>query len=108
MLLPLPLQPASLSSIGAFLSRPLNPASRVFDLVQESVTSGAQKEFWDRVWEKAQTDEPRKLLVIAWGRVVENFLGNEDERRGSSGKAPGSGASSEGGRDKDDKGAKSA
>ena len=108
LLLPLPLQSASLPSIGAFFSRPLAPAGRVFDLVQESVNSGAQKEFWGRVWEKAQTDEPRKLLVIAWGRVMENFLGNEDERGGSSGKAPGSGAGSEGGQGKDDKSAKSA
>ncbi len=108
LLLPLPLQSASLPSIGAFFSRPLAPAGRVFDLVQESVNSGAQKEFWGRVWEKAQTDEPRKLLVIAWGRVMENFLGNEDERGGSSGKAPGSGVGSEGGQGKDDKSAKSA
>ncbi|TBU23835.1 hypothetical protein BD311DRAFT_50765 [Dichomitus squalens] len=98
VLLPLPLQSTSLPSLKVFFSRPLVPAGRVLEVVQESVSSGAQRDFWGRVWEKAQTDEPRQLLVVAWERMMENFFGKEDERGGGGGKAGGVGTGSGGGR----------
>ncbi|TBU59585.1 hypothetical protein BD310DRAFT_924579 [Dichomitus squalens] len=98
VLLPLPLQSTSLPSLKVFFSRPLVPAARVLEVVQESVSSGAQRDFWGRVWEKAQTDEPRQLLVVAWERMMENFFGKEDKSGGGGGKAGGVGTGSGGGR----------
>ena len=53
----------------------LAPTERVLALVHESISSGAQRELMGKMWEKAQTDEPRKLLVVAWGRVRETLWG---------------------------------
>lgn len=57
----------------------LSPTGHVLEVVKESLQSGAQKELAGRMWEKAWSDEPRKLLVVAWGRVKENFFGGEEE-----------------------------
>lgn len=38
-----------------------------------------------KIWEKAQTDEPRKLLVVAWGRVRETFWGDGSSEEGNNG-----------------------
>ena len=63
----------------------LAPTGRVLELVHESITSGAQRELMGKIWEKAQTDEPRKLLVVAWGRVRETFWGDGSSEEGNNG-----------------------
>ncbi|KAI0808069.1 hypothetical protein C8Q74DRAFT_1230845 [Fomes fomentarius] len=87
LLLPLPTVPSSLSELSNALSAQLKPAlapmGSVLALVRESVESGAQKEFWGRAWEKARSDEPRKLLIVGWEKVRENFWGKEDDENGT-------------------------
>lgn len=51
----------------------------MLEVLRESIQSGSQKELAGKMWEKARSDEPRKLLVVAWGRVRENFFGGEEE-----------------------------
>ncbi|RPD53412.1 hypothetical protein L226DRAFT_540469 [Lentinus tigrinus ALCF2SS1-7] len=85
ILLPLPIPPTSLPSLYTALhdsvQPALAPAGRVLALVAES----PHRELFERVWEKAKSDEPRKLLVVAWGRVRENFFGGEGEGEGRGG-----------------------
>lgn len=87
ILLPLPTVPSSLSELSNALSAQLKPAlapmGSVLALVRESVESGAQKEFWGRAWEKARSDEPRKLLIVGWEKVRDNFWGKEDDGNGT-------------------------
>ena len=96
LLLPIPVPPSSLPALARSLEdqfRPaLAPTGHVLELVRESVQSGAQRELWGRVWEKALSDEPRKLLVVAWGRVMENFWGREEGEGSGSGPGAGTGA----------------
>lgn len=79
--------PTSLPSLYAALRDSVGPALAPTGRVLALVAENPHRELLERVWEKAKSDEPRKLLVVAWGRVRENFFGGEDEgeRRGGEG-----------------------
>ena len=59
ILIPLP---PDIPSIWGKIDRLLAPSYRALSIFHESVTSGQQKEFALRVWEKAHSDEP---LILA-------------------------------------------
>ena len=63
----------------------LAPTAAVLALVQDSIQSGAQRDLFGRMWDKALSDEPLKLLVVAWSRVLDNFFGSDDDDSSSSG-----------------------
>ena len=64
-------------------------------ITKESGTQPSQKvpggeqgrySYWDpEMWEKAQTDEPRKLLVVAFERIRETLMGGSKEGEGKPG-----------------------
>ncbi len=82
LLLPLPVPPTSLPSLYTALEESIRPALAPAGRVLALVAANPHRELFERVWEKAKTDEPRKLLVVAWGRVMENFFGGEDGGEG--------------------------
>ncbi|KAI0687940.1 hypothetical protein C8T65DRAFT_675358 [Cerioporus squamosus] len=82
LLLPLPVPPTSLPSLYTALEDSVRPALAPAGRVLALVAANPHRELFERVWEKAKTDEPRKLLVVAWGRVMENFFGGEEGGEG--------------------------
>ncbi len=82
LLLPLPVPPTSLPSLYTAIEESVRPALAPAGRVLALVAANPHRELFERVWEKAKTDEPRKLLVVAWGRVMENFFGGEDGGEG--------------------------
>ena len=66
----------------------LKPSGLVLNLFYDSVVEGHQREFFGRVWEKAQTDEPWKLAYNSVKRFYERWKQNarsgdddEEEKR---------------------------
>ena len=60
----------------------LKPSGLVLNLFYDSVVEGHQREFFGRVWEKAQTDEPWKLAYNSvkrfYGRWKQNARSGDD------------------------------
>ncbi|KAI8974008.1 hypothetical protein BD414DRAFT_498841 [Trametes punicea] len=69
--------------LGEQLRNVLAPSWKVLGLVRESVTSGAQMELAQRIYEKALTDEPIKLLRVACSMIWENMGFGEDDNSDS-------------------------
>ena len=85
ILLPLPSLPASFTSLSSAFGPVLAPTGKVLELVHDNYQSGAHKELMLKIWEKAQTDEPRKLLVVAFERIRETLMGGSKEGEGKPG-----------------------
>ncbi|OSC99802.1 hypothetical protein PYCCODRAFT_1415288 [Trametes coccinea BRFM310] len=69
ILLPLP----DTLPLGEQLHNVLAPTWKLLGLVRDSVSSGAQKELATRLYAKALTDEPIKLLRVACSMIWENM-----------------------------------
>ncbi|KAI0827860.1 hypothetical protein BC628DRAFT_1317127 [Trametes gibbosa] len=65
--------------LGEQFRNVLAPTWKVLEVVRESVQSGAQKELAHRIYEKAFTDEPIKLLRVCCSMIWENMGFGEDE-----------------------------
>ena len=52
----------------------LAPSGRLLDMLRESFTSGAQQQFAERMWQKAQTDEPFKLFATVCSKAWQTFM----------------------------------
>ncbi|KAI9064560.1 hypothetical protein FKP32DRAFT_1591375 [Trametes sanguinea] len=74
ILLPLP----DTLPLGEQLHNVLAPTWKVLGLVRESVSSGAQRELATRLYAKALTDEPIKLLRVACSMIWENMGFSDD------------------------------
>ncbi|KAI0349968.1 hypothetical protein OH77DRAFT_1464639 [Trametes cingulata] len=66
-------------SLREQLENMLAPTWKVLDVVRESVSSGAQKELARRIYDKAFTDEPIKLLRVCASMIWENMGFGEDD-----------------------------
>ncbi|KAI0665682.1 hypothetical protein C8Q78DRAFT_1063555 [Trametes maxima] len=76
ILLPMP----SLPSLASQLRAVLAPTGTVLACVRESVASGAQAELAQRLYDKARTDEPIKLLRVCCALIWENMgFGDDDD-----------------------------
>lgn len=66
----------------------LAPSRRALFIFRESITSGEQKEFAQRVWEKAWTDEPYILASRTFSGAYERWKSRDepeedDSKKGS-------------------------
>lgn len=66
----------------------MTPTYRVLSILHESITSGEQKQFVQRVWEKAGTEEPFILAERTLNRAYEQWkkrdlTEEDDETKGS-------------------------
>ncbi|KAI0629073.1 hypothetical protein C8Q77DRAFT_1212880 [Trametes polyzona] len=84
ILLPIP----DTIALGEQLSNVLAPTWKVLDVVRESVRSGAQAELARRMYDKALTDEPLKLLRICCSLIWENMGFGDDEDGKNGGDTP--------------------
>ncbi|KAJ3496825.1 hypothetical protein NLJ89_g10431 [Agrocybe chaxingu] len=85
LLVPLP---PEFPSLTEKISKLLAPTHHALGILQESITSGEQKEFALRVWEKAQTEEPFVLASRSLSRAWETWTKRDvpeedDEKKGS-------------------------
>ncbi|KAI0332928.1 hypothetical protein GY45DRAFT_1359892 [Cubamyces sp. BRFM 1775] len=86
ILLPLP----DTFPLGEQMRNVLAPTWKVLGVVRESVASGAQKELAQRLFEKALSDEPIKLLRVASSMIWENmgFKDDDDSKSSDTRKKP--------------------
>ncbi|CDO76387.1 hypothetical protein BN946_scf184578.g4 [Trametes cinnabarina] len=85
ILLPLP----DTLPLGEQLRNVLAPTWKVLGVVRESVSSGAQKELAVRLYEKAVSDEPMKLLRVACSMIWENMgMSGDDDGSDDTKKKP--------------------
>ena len=80
ILLPLP----DTFPLGQQIRNVLAPTWKVLGVVRESIASGAQKELALRIYEKALTDEPIKLLRVVCSMIWENMGFKDDDEPKSS------------------------
>ncbi|TRM69160.1 hypothetical protein BD626DRAFT_473125 [Schizophyllum amplum] len=75
LLIPLPPNtPPIIEPLKKFLA----PTGHVLSIFKDSITEGHQVEFFRRVWEKAQTDEPWLLARNTFTRMYTRWKGNAD------------------------------
>lgn len=85
LLVPLPPDfPPLLDKIKKLLA----PSQKVLNIFYESLTSGEQKQFAERVWEKAKTDEPfilaRRTCSHVYDQWKKRSVAEEDDgKKGS-------------------------
>ncbi|TFK23930.1 hypothetical protein FA15DRAFT_670017 [Coprinopsis marcescibilis] len=69
------------------INKLLTPSYRALSILRDSFTSGEQKEFALRVWNKARTDEPfvlaHRTLSRAYERWKEKDAADDDSKKGS-------------------------
>ncbi|PPQ66305.1 hypothetical protein CVT24_007302 [Panaeolus cyanescens] len=70
------------------INKLMAPTYHVLSILQESITSGEQKQFVQRVWEKAGTEEPFILAKRTLNRAYEQWkkrdlTEEDDEKKGS-------------------------
>lgn len=79
--------PPDLPPLWERINKLLAPSYRALSILRESVTSGEQRDFALRVWEKAQTDEPFELARRTFSRTYERWKNKDaaDEDDGKKG-----------------------
>lgn len=70
MLVPLP---PDFPPLLAKIKKLLAPTYEVLSILQESITSGEQKQFAQRVWEKSKTEEPFVLAKRTFSHAYEQW-----------------------------------
>ncbi|RXW19208.1 hypothetical protein EST38_g6640 [Candolleomyces aberdarensis] len=79
--------PPDLPPLWERINKLLAPSYRALSILRESITSGEQRDFAVRVWEKAQTDEPFELARRTFSRTYERWKNKDaaDEDDGKKG-----------------------
>jgi hypothetical protein len=79
--------PPDLPPLWERINKLLAPSYRVLSIFRESVTSGEQRDFAVRVWEKAQTGEPFELARRTFSQTYERWKNKDaaDEDDGKKG-----------------------
>ncbi|KAL4245040.1 hypothetical protein ABKN59_002847 [Abortiporus biennis] len=84
LLLPIP---PELPPINEYIRKLLAPTRTLLDLTEDSVRTGAQRQFAYRVWEKAQTNEPFILARNVCRKIYQTWKNVDDEdQEGQKGK----------------------
>ena len=74
--------PPPLTAVEAPVRNLLAPTQKLLSITHQSLVSGQQKQLVEKLWEKAQTDEPFKLarnaVMKVWEAFKENANSNDD------------------------------